>query len=382
MGTMLTRPPGHRRDVTLRPAATAMVFVGEGQPHETIAVPGVALADGDVLVAVELSTICGSDVHTVQGHRPAPVPLVLGHESVGRVIALGDTGATATDGAPLRIGDRVVWSITVSCASCDRCLCGLPQKCRTLGTYGRDRIGVHGELTGAFGSHMQLRAGTTIVRVPETLPASVLAPASCATATAWAAVARAARHRDLDGARVRVHGAGLVGLSAAAIAAEQGARVEVLDPNDERRARAREWLAPRGTRSRSERSETRDSAPFDAAGTPEPDIVIEASGHAVGEALDGVAVGGIVVLVGSVFPADRVPLDAESVVRRLVTVAGVHNYTGSDLAEAVAFLAGRGRAYPFADAVGAVRPLSDLDGALAEASVPGAPLRIGLLPGR
>lgn len=366
MGTMLTRPPGHRRDVALRPAATAMVFVGEGQPHETIAVPGVALSDGDVLVAVELSTICGSDVHTVQGHRPAPVPLVLGHESVGRVIALGDAGATATDGAPLRIGDRVVWSITVSCASCDRCLCGMPQKCRTLAKYGHDRIGAHGELTGAFGSHMQLREGTTIVRVPETLPASVLAPASCATATAWAAVARAARHRDLDGARVRIHGAGLVGLSAAAIAAEQGALVEVLDPNDARRARAQEFGA----------------LPLDAAGSPEPDVVIEASGHAVAEALDGVAVGGIVVLVGSVFPADRVPLDAESIVRRLVTVAGVHNYTGVDLAEAVAFLAGRGRAYPFADAVGAVRPLAAIDEALAEASAPGAPLRVGLLPGR
>ncbi len=383
MGTMVTRPPGHRRDVALRPAATAMVFVGEGQPHETIAVPGVALSDGDVLVAVELSTICGSDVHTVQGHRPAPVPLVLGHESVGRVIALGDAGAAATDGTPLRIGDRVVWSITVSCASCDRCLCGMPQKCRTLAKYGHDRIGAHGELTGAFGSHMQLREGTTIVRVPETLPASVLAPASCATATAWAAVARAARHRDLDGARVRIHGAGLVGLSAAAIAAEQGALVEVLDPNDARRARAQEWLAPRGSRSLSERSETKGGAlPLDAAGGPEPDVVIEASGHAVAEALDGVAVGGIVVLVGSVFPADRVPLDAESIVRRLVTVAGVHNYTGIDLAEAVAFLAGRGRAYPFADAVGAVRPLAAIDEALAEASAPGAPLRVGLLPGR
>ena len=122
--------------------------------------------------------------------------------------------------------------------------------------------------------------------------------------------------------------------------------------------------------------------PSDSAGGPEPDVVIEASGHAVAEALDGVAVGGIVVLVGSVFPADRVPLDAESIVRRLVTVAGVHNYTGAALAEAVAFLAGRGRAYPFADAVGAVRPLAAIDEALAEASAPGAPLRVGLLPGR
>jgi D-arabinose 1-dehydrogenase-like Zn-dependent alcohol dehydrogenase len=156
-------------------------------------VPGVALADGDVLVAVEMSTICGSDVHTVQGRRSAPTPLVLGHESVGRVIATGDAGAHTVDGTPLRIGDRVVWSVTVSCASCDRCLQGMPQKCRDLGKYGHDRVGAHGDLTGAFASHVQLREGTAIVRVPEALPAAVLAPASCATATAWAAVARAAR---------------------------------------------------------------------------------------------------------------------------------------------------------------------------------------------
>ncbi|WEK60834.1 MAG: alcohol dehydrogenase catalytic domain-containing protein [Candidatus Microbacterium colombiense] len=362
MGTLLVRPPGHRRDVALRPAATAMVWVGEGHPHEMIAVPGVALADTDVLVAVEMSTICGSDVHTVQGRRSAPTPLVLGHESVGRVIALGDHGAAAVDGTPLRIGDRVVWSVTVSCLRCDRCTHGMPQKCRTLGKYGHDRIGMHGDLTGAFGSHMQLREGTAIVRVPEALPAAVLAPASCATATAWAAVARAAGRTDLDGAAIRIHGAGLVGLSAAAIAADQGAQVEVLDPNPARRELAARFGATALDR--------------------EPDVVIEASGHAVAEALAGVSTGGIVVLVGSVFPADPVPLDAESIVRRLVTVTGVHNYTGAELAEAVAFLAGRGRAYPFADAVGSVRALADIDEAVLAASAPGAPLRIGLIPGR
>ncbi|WP_407357761.1 alcohol dehydrogenase catalytic domain-containing protein [Microbacterium sp. LTA6] len=362
MGSALIRPSVPRTDVALRPSATAMVWVGEGHPHETIAVPGVALADGDVLVAVEMSTICGSDVHTVLGRRTAPTPLVLGHESVGRVIATGHAGAAAVDGTPLRIGDRVVWSVTVSCASCDRCLRGMPQKCRTLGKYGHERIGAHGDLTGAFGSHVQLREGTAIVRVPESLPAAVLAPASCATATAWAAVARAGRDRDLEGAAVRIHGAGLVGLSAAAIATEQGASVEVRDPNASRSQLATRFGA---------RSLGRD-----------PDVVIEASGHAVAEALAGVDTGGTVVLVGSVFPTEPVALDAESIVRRLITVTGVHNYTGVELAEAVAFLAGRGRAYPFADVVGDVRPLTAIDDALRAASAPDAPLRIGLIPGR
>ncbi len=184
---------------------------------------------------------------------------------------------------------------------------------------------------------MQLREGTAIVRVPEALPASVLRARVLRHGDSRAAVARAAKDRDLDGARVRIHGAGLVGLSAAAIAAEQGATVEVLDPNPERRALA---------------------ARFGATGLDgEPDVVIEASGHAVGEALSGVAVGGTVVLVGSVFPADPVPFDARASCGGLVTVAGIHNYTGAETRRSRGLLAGRGRAYPFADAVGAVRGL-------------------------
>lgn len=356
---------GTRTDVVLRPSAVAMAFIGEGHPHETIAVPGVALAADDVLVAIELSTICGSDVHTVHGRRSAPVPLVLGHESVGRVIGLGEAGADAEDGTPLRIGDRVVWSVTVSCGECDRCSAGVTQKCRRLGKYGHERVAPHRELTGGFASHVQLRRGTTIVRVPEALPAAVLAPASCATATAWAAVRRGAGGRDLDGVRVRVYGAGLVGLSAVAIAAAEGAVVDVVDPNADRLRLA-----------------TRFGAEPDApAADPEaePEIVIEASGHAVSAAIADVAVGGTVVLVGSVFPAEPVPLDAESIVRRMVTITGVHNYTGHDLADAVSFLAGRGRAFPFAEMVGTVHPLADLDQAIALAAAPGAPPRIGVV---
>lgn len=55
---------------------------------------------------------------------------------------------------------------------------------------------------------------------------------------------------------------------------------------------------------------------------------------------------------------------------------------GTTPSPTVGFLAGRGRAYPFADAVGEVRGLGEIDQALAAASIPGAPLRIGLVPGR
>lgn len=384
MRAALARPAEgvHRHDVPLRPAAVAMAWLGVGIPHEALAVPGVALAPQDVLIAVEMSTICGSDIHTVQGRRHAPTPLVLGHESVGRIIAIGDDGARAADGAELHVGDRVVWSVTVSCGHCDRCVAGLTQKCRTLAKYGHARIEPRWELTGGFAGHVHLRAGTAIVRVPEALPAAALAPVSCATATAWAGIVRGAALRGrrrpdpspaaseesavLAGERALVLGAGLVGLTAAVIAAELGARVRIADPDPARRAFA-------------ERFGLTAVTPDDVA-EEGADLVIEASGHAVRAALDAVDVGGAVVLLGSVFPADVVPLDAERIVRRLISVAGVHNYTGSELHAAAAFMAGRGRAHPFAEAVGAVHPLAAVDAALVQAAAPGAPLRVGLTP--
>lgn len=356
-------PHEERHDVNLRPAATAKVWVGAGQDHETIAVPGVALGHADALVAIELSTVCGSDVHTVAGHRSAPTPLVLGHESVGRIIALGEDGVKASDGSDLRIGDRVVWSVTVSCGTCDRCTAGFVQKCRTVQKYGHERIGPRWELTGGFATHAHLRAGTTIVRVPEALPAAVLAPASCATATAWAAVTRGAAGRTLEGMRVLVYGAGLVGLSAVAIAADAGAEVTVVDPSAKRRAFAERFGGAAAS-----------------AATGPADIVIEASGHAVADAIDAADIGGVVVLVGSVFPADPIAFDAEDAVRRLLTITGVHNYTGRDLADAAGFLAGTGRAYPFTEVVGAVYPLAEVDAAIAAASAQDAPLRVAVNP--
>lgn len=357
----LLAPQEARHDVTLRPSAIAKVWLGVGQEHETVAVPGAALGRSDALVAIELSTVCGSDVHTVAGHRSAHAPLVLGHESVGRIIALGEDGVKAACGTDLRIGDRVVWSVTASCGTCDRCRSGLTQKCRTLAKYGHERIGPRWELTGGFATHAHLRAGTTIVRVPEALPAAALAPASCATATAWAAVRKGTEGRTLEGARVLIYGAGLVGLSAAAIASDAGAEVTVVDPSPARRALAERFGASAGV------------------GAP-AQIVIEASGHAVADAIASADIGGTVVLVGSVFPAEPVPLDAEDIVRRLLTVTGVHNYTGEDLAEAAGFLVGHGRAYPFADAVGAVFPLEEVDAAIAAASDPQAPLRVAIDP--
>ncbi|MET4159966.1 alcohol dehydrogenase catalytic domain-containing protein [Agromyces sp. PvR057] len=372
-------------DVIVKPSPVAMVWNEPGRAQEALAVPGVHLGDGEALVEVELTTICGSDVHTVLGHRPVRSPLVLGHEQVGRVVALG-AGAVRSDGSPLELGDRVVWSVTVSCGTCDRCRRGLTQKCRTLAKYGHERVHRGWELSGGFATHVQLRAGTAIVRVAEDVPAVVAAPASCATATAVAALAAASDRVDLDGAVVLVTGGGMIGLTCAALALDAGATVIVSEPDASRRAFARRLGAlsadPRARADDPERLESVLAA-ASGAGAREVLVAIEASGAAAGvrTAVAKVGIGGVVVLVGTVTSGTELCIDPESLVRRLATITGVHNYDAAHLERAVAFLERSWRTLPLDELVSSTHALARLDHALEEAAS-GRHIRVGVAPGR
>lgn len=360
----------------LQPAGVARVWVGDGRPHETIAVLDVTLAPGDVLVSIELATVCGSDVHTVLGHRPAPAPLVLGHEYVGRVVALGEGAVRTVDGAPVHIGDRIVWSIFAACGTCDRCGRGMPQKCRGVRKYGHERIAGRWELNGGFASHAHVVSGTAIVKVSERLPAVVAAPAACGTATAFEALAAAAQIAEVDASTVIVCGAGLIGLTATAMATEAGARVIVVDPDAGRRELAVRFGAVAAIAPGD------DAGLAEATGEHEVSVVLEASGAraSVMSAMRHVGIGGVVVYVGSVFATEPVPLDPEWLVRSCVTLRGVHNYPPAALSGAVRFLESHAWRFPFDELVGESLPLSELDAALRVAAAPAAPIRVGIIP--
>lgn len=373
------------QDVIVKPSPIAMVWNEPGRPHAALAAPGVRLAPGEALVEVELATICGSDVRVVRGEESAPVPLVLGHEAVGRVVAVGD-GARRVDGVPLELGDRVVWSTTVSCGACDRCTRGVPQACRMLSRYGHERVHRGWELSGGFATHVQLRLGTAIARAPEDVPSRVLAPAACTAATAVAALDAASTRLGLEGALIFVTGAGLVGLTVAAMAIDAGAEVIVSDPDASRRELARRFGAvpvDPGARSTSPDGLGTALAAFDRRGHGEVLVAIEASGaaSAVRTAVDVLGTGGVAVLVGEVRLGSEVCLDAESLGRQLVTIRSVRDATGEHLRHAVAFLERSWRRFPFDELVGSTHPLVELDQAIDEAAS-GAFVRVGVAPGR
>lgn len=305
-------------------------------------------------------TVCGSDVHSWTGKRSAPLPSILGHEIVGVIQSLGP-GEPARDvaGQPLAVGDRVVWGVVAACGNCRRCRDGLPQKCAAAWKYGHQAIddqvparpespspdGRRSPLSGGLATHCHLLPGTAIVRVPPRVPDVLASTAACAGATICASLAAAA---PIAGRRVLITGAGMLGLQACAMAALSKAWVTVVDVNAGRLDQARRLGA----------------ASVDlVVPRQEFDIAIECTGKTsvTQVAIDRLDIGGRAVLVGAVYPDPPLVLDAQSIVRRMVTIRGVHNYGPADLAAAVAFMAEPGVADSFAPLIGPPVALKHVD---------------------
>jgi putative phosphonate catabolism associated alcohol dehydrogenase len=349
----------------------AAIFEGPGAPLRVEATARPTLRDGEALVRVSLCTVCGSDLHTFSGRRKEKTPCVLGHEPVG-VIEEVSGDLRTVDGEPLRIGDRVVWSVAVSCGACFFCERGLPQKCESLRKYGHERITPQCGPVGGLATHCHLLSGTAIVKVPAELPDAVAAPAGCATATV-AAVLRATSLTSPSRGEVKdtvvVFGLGMLGLTACAWLDALGLTAVACDVSDARLAQATRFgarhLATPNTLSELVKSLT---------GGRGADAALELSGspQASAAALDVLRVGGVAVWAGAVSPTDPVPVFPETVIRRCLTLTGVHNYAPHDLVSAVRFLAANHQRYPFAELVARSFPLDRVNDAFhfAEAERP------------
>lgn len=351
------------------------VYHGPGKALELQQVPIPDVRRGEVLVRVLACTICGSDLHTVEGRRETPVPTILGHEIVGVIESMGaDAPAEDAAGHSLRIGDRVTWSIVASCGNCFYCSRGLPQKCETMVKYGHEAMRPGHVLTGGLAEYCVLAPGTAIVRLPGSLPLEVACPTNCATATVAAAMAAAP---DVAGRNVCVLGAGMLGLTACAMAtAASPSSVVAVDVAESRLQRAAAFGAtlaiPPNAVGETMLSVTNGYG-FD--------IVLELSGstEAFRQGWEALRTGGTMVLVGSVFPAPPVPIALEQFVRRNVTLRGIHNYAPKDLVAAVEFLANNQGRYPFAELVSEWYPLKQVTSALFAGRDP-EKIRVGVRP--
>ncbi len=354
----------------------AAVFHGPERPLtiERFSLP--ELGSGEILVRVICTTICGSDLHTIHGRRSAPTPCVLGHEIVGTIAAFGpDAPRVDLTGEPLEEGDRVTWTLAASCGHCFFCDHGLPQKCESLVKYGHAAAGSGSIFSGGYAEYCILVAGTGLVRVPASLGDPLAATANCAVATVAAAHRTLQVTTALRDSEVLVLGAGALGLVACAMLHEAGARhVTCCDIDPERAARALDFGATRAVTA-VELAETAGSSGrgMDAA------LEFTGSSSAVSAAINSLRVGGTAILGGTVLPSPAVPLDPELVVRRMLTIRGLHNYAPEDLVAGVRFLEGAQHRYPLSELVSKTFPLECINEAFA-AATKRAGFRIAVCP--
>lgn len=354
-------------------SSLAAVFSGVSGQMELREISRPEPSSGEILVRVLGCTLCGSDLHTFEGRRQVPTPTVLGHEVTGEIVALGpDAPRCDLAGQELRCGNRITWSLVASCGQCFFCQHDLPQKCVKAVKYGHEPLRPGRELLGGLAEHCLLVPGTSIVRLPDDFPLEVACPANCATATAAAALEAVG---EIQGTRVLVLGAGLLGLTVCAMArTRRAAEVICVEVNSERRTRARLFGA------------TQAIAPEElisvAGGLTQNrgvDVAFELAGStaAFETAWPVLRTGGTFVLVGSVFPLQPVALPLEQLVRRHLILRGIHNYRPHHLLAAVQFARQYHREFPFAEVVAEWHTLANAENAMRSARDPSR-IRVGI----
>ena len=272
---------------------------------------------GEVLLRVEAVGICGSELSGYLGEnslrRP---PLVMGHEFVGTVAALGP-------GARMAPGARVVVNPLLPCGACGPCRSGAVHLCRERRIVGAARPGAFAEAVAVPESACH--------PVPDDLPAPVAAlaePLACA-------VRAAGRAEVGPGETLVILGAGAIGLLTLAVARRAGpARVLVADVQAARRGTAAAWgaadvLDGAGDVAAAVRAATRGEG---------ADAVVDAAGVTATRraSVRALRPGGKAVFIG-LHEADS-PLPCNELVRSEVTVTGSFCYSPDDFAAACGLL--------------------------------------------
>jgi len=270
-------------------------------------VPEPTIGINDVLIRVDRTGICGTDLHIYKwdawAQKTIPVPMVVGHEFVGEIIAVG---SNVND---FRVGDVVSAEGHVVCGRCRNCLAGRRHLCKDTQGIGVNR-------TGAFAEYISVPMTNVWHHQPgiDRDVASIFDPFGNAVHTALSF--------DLLGEDVLITGAGPIGVMAAGIAKHAGARyVVITDVNDYRLALAKKMGADVALNvTQGKLAEVQKQL-----GMKEGfDVGLEMSGSpaAFRDMIDAMAHGGKIALLG--IPSEPIAIDWNKVVFNMLTIKGIY----------------------------------------------------------
>jgi len=270
-------------------------------------VPMPKMGNGDLLIKVKKTAICGTDVHIYKwddwSKRTIKVPQVIGHEFVGTIVDMG------SDVKGYKIGERVSAEGHIVCGTCRACRAGRRHLCpNTIG------IGVNRD--GCFAEYVSVPA-TNAWHVHDSISddiASIFDPYGNATHTALSF--------DMVGEDVLITGAGPIGCMAAAIARHVGARnVVITDMNDYRLNLAKQLGA---TRTVNVKNEDLGQVMKELEMVGGFDIGLEMSGspQAFSQMLSSMYNGGRIALLG-ILP-NGAGIDWEKVIIKGLFIKGIY----------------------------------------------------------
>jgi len=287
---------------------------------------------GELLVRVRAAGICHSDLSVVNGSRPRPLPMVLGHEAAGEVEAIGEG---VQDFA---VGDRVVFSFVPSCGRCAFCAEGRPVLCapgaaaNAAGTLlsgarrWRDAAGeaCHHHLGVSAFAERTVVSERSAVRVDPDLPPEIAALFGCAVMTGVGAAVNTASVRP--GESVVIYGMGGVGLAALLGALAAGAwPIVAVDPVPEKRALAKQLGASHIVNSGD--GDALEQIRAMTSGGADYAIETVGSEKVLEQAYFATTRGGTTVTVGLPHPERMLSIPAVSLVAEERTLCG--SYMGS-----------------------------------------------------
>jgi len=133
-------------------------------------IPIPDIDDESAILQIEACGICGSDYEQFEGQLPAPLPVIPGHEPLGRIVAIGD-GAARRWGVD--VGDRVAVETLIACRSCPTCVSGQYQRCSDLRVYSLISTDTPPGLWGSYSQYMFLDGKSIVHRMDPALPAEI-----------------------------------------------------------------------------------------------------------------------------------------------------------------------------------------------------------------
>lgn len=318
------------------------------------------------LVQMQACSICGTDVHLWQGALSLKVdlPVIIGHEMVGRIVSLGDQVREDSVGQKLEVGDRIVYTHT-SCGSCFFCTTARqPTLCSHRRAYMYETMAKSPYLMGGFSEYGYVLPESGRLKVPDSVSSELASLSSCALRSVMNAMSQIGRIEPHE--TVVIQGAGPLGLLATANARVRGARkVIVIGSPSARLEIAREFGADEcipveGTTS-AERLD-RVLALSEGRGA---DIVMEFTGApaAFGEGLQLARKGARYLVVGQLGEG-KTEIQPSMIVKKNIHVIGSFSGDARSYSLALQFIEKHQKQFPFEKMITGRYKLDDVNVAM------------------